>query len=150
MTTGTTIYASSTVGPHHQRAIQAGHRRRRYSCLQLDLCPATFPLSTPQTALTNFDGTPIQGMRGVFTAPVQHGEHMAELSVYVVPGHMPSTIDFSWSLMTPPKLPEPKRHTSRKTFLQIFQRSPLQRLEHPPISNIKSLCVTARDPLRRR
>ena len=52
---------------------------------------SAFPLSTPQTALTNFDGTPIRGIRGTFTAPVQHGEHTAKLLVYVVPDHMPTT-----------------------------------------------------------
>ena len=52
---------------------------------------SSFPLFTPRSCLTNFDGTPIEGIYGAFHAPVCHGDRTAHLTVYVVPNHMPCT-----------------------------------------------------------
>ena len=53
---------------------------------------SSFPLFTPpRSRLTNFDGTPIEGIYGAFRAPVRHGSRTAHLTVYVVPNHMPCT-----------------------------------------------------------
>ena len=41
--------------------------------------------------LFNFDGSPIEGIRGVFQAPVTHAGRTANISIYVVPDHMEST-----------------------------------------------------------
>ena len=52
---------------------------------------STIPLNPPPATLTNFDSTPIEGVRGAFTAYVNHGKQTAKLTVYVVPNHMATT-----------------------------------------------------------
>ena len=49
-----------------------------------------FPIFEAQ-ALFNFDGSPIEGIRGAFQAPITHAGRTAHLTMYVVPDHMEST-----------------------------------------------------------